>query len=438
MAVKFGGISRSSRIERRKIFIWLVGVVCLSILISLLVRLAVQFANPPAPSRLAFVQDIPLPSPLPDTYRTSKNPLAPGLAVLFDHFDFQAVDPVTHLLFIAHTGPNPDREQQVNPRFNPDTDTKTDGNIVVFNTTQKKIVGLLDIPQVTGIVVSSDLHKVYAADSNDDLIYAIDERTLKATSIQLQTNDSPDGLEYDQSDHLIFVSNPGAPANPNQSQVVDLKNQNETVINALTDKVIARIPLGIDGKWGDDVGHVRFDPGLHRAFVVVQQLPNPDDPNPNLLPPPGTARLVAFDPVTRRVITRLRLPKLCFTPHGLAIDLEQHIAFIACVDANPPSLVRVDLRTMKVFAEPPWPVQVKPDILALDRPLHLLYVGCAAGISLFKEDGRRLQWLGNYSFAVNTHTIAVNEVTHEIYLPIPRIGNRPVLRIVQYNPDGDG
>ncbi len=93
---------------------------------------------------------------------------------------------------------------------------------------------------------------------------------------------------------------------------------------------------------------------------------------------------------------------------------------------------------MKVFAEPPWPVEVKPDILALDRPLHLLYVGCAAGISLFKVDGRRLQWLGNYTFAVNTHTIAVNEVTHEVYLAIPRVGNRPVLRIMRYNPSGAG
>jgi hypothetical protein len=433
MTAKSGGTPLSTIMKRKKIFIWFVGVICSAILVTLVVRLFLQFITPPPPPQLLLVKDIPLPSALPDAYRTRQNPVAPGVATLFDHFDFQALDPNTHLLFIAHTGPSPDREQQVNPKFNPKTDASTDGNIVVFDTKQKKVVRVLNIPQVAGIVVAPDLHKIYAADSNDNILFSIDERTLEATPIQLEDNDSPDGLEYDESDHLIFVSDPGSPAQPDQSQVIDRKNQNETVINALTDKLIERIPLGVDGKWGDDVGHVQFDPGLHRIFVVVQQLPNPDDPNPNVLPPPGTARLVAIDPVTHGIITRLTLPNFCFIPHGLAIDVEQHIAFIACVDANPPSLVRVDLQTMKVFSEPPWPVQVKPDILAQDHTLHLLYVACGAGISVFKENGRTLKWLGNYSFSVSTHTIAVNEDTHEIYLPLPRLGNRPVLRIMRYN-----
>lgn len=433
MTRKSGGALQSRGMKRGRIFTWFVGVMCLGVLATLIVQLFLVFLTPPPSPQLLLVEDIPLPSALPDAYRSSQNPLATGVAALFDHFDFQALDPNTHLLYIAHTGPSPDREQQVNSKFNPKTDSKTDGNIVVFDTQQKRVVKVLDIPQVAGIVVAPDLHKVYAADANDNIVYSIDERGLKIIPIQLQDNDGPDALEYDQSDHLIFVSDPGSPAQPDQSQVIDRKNQNEAVIDALTDKVITRIPLGVDGKWGDDVGHVRFDSGLHRVFVVVQQLPNPDDPNPNALPPPGTARLVAIDLVTRHIITRLKLPDFCFTPHGLTIDVEQHIAFIACIDADPPSLLRVDLQTMKVFSESPWPVQVKPDILAQDRPLHLFYVACAAGISLFQEDGRTLKWLGNYSFGVNTHTIAVNEETHEIYLPLPRLGNRPVLRIMRYN-----
>jgi DNA-binding beta-propeller fold protein YncE len=208
------------------------------------------------------------------------------------------------------------------------------------------------------------------------------------------------------------------------------------VINALTDKVIARIPLGVDGKWGDDVGHVRYDPGVHRIFVAVQQLPNPDDPNPNLLPPAGTARLVAIDPVRDRVVTRLTLPDDCFTPHGLAIDPQHHIAFIACVDSDPPSIVRVDLQTMKVIAEPPSPVLLAPDMLAFDRASQLLYVGTAVGISVFKEHGRQLQWLGNYSLGHGNHTIAVDDVTHDLYAPVTRLGNRPVLRIMHYDAAG--
>lgn len=426
---------RSRGVTSMSILMWAVTGVCLAgLVVALIVRMAVQFTAPRLLPRLVFEQDIPLPGAFPDRYRTPQNPFAPGLAVPFDHFDFQALDPQTHLLFIAHSGPAPDREQQVNPHFNPDTDAETDGNIIVFDTRQDKVVGLLEIPQVAGVVVAADLHKVYAADANDSIIYVIDERTLKATPIHLQENDSPDGMTYDPLDHLVFVSNPGTPPNPD-TNIIDRANQNETVINELTGTVVTRIPLGIDGQWGDDVGHVKFDPGLHRIFVVVQQLADPNSPNPNLLPPPGTASLVAIDPITSHVIARLKLPDFCFTPHGLAIDTEQHIAFIACVDADPPSLVRVDLQTMKALPEPAWPVEGKPDIIALDRPLHLVYVACGAGISLFQEEGRNLKWLGNYTFGLNTHTIAVNEQTHEIYLPLVRVGNRPVLRIMRYNPN---
>jgi ABC transporter len=271
---------------------------------------------------------------------------------------------------------------------------------------------------------------------NDNIVFVINEATLSTAPIELHKNDSPDALAYDQTDHLVLVSVPGAPANPDESNVVDRKNQNLNLIDALTDKIIAIIPLGIDGQWGDDVGHVKFDPGLHRIFVVVQQLADPDSPKQNLLPPPGTAWLDEIDPLAHRVITRMKLPNTCITPHGMTIDTDQHIAFIACIDADPPGLYRVDLQTLRPFPERPWPLPLKPDMLVLDHPLHLLYVACGSGIALFKENGRSLQALGSYSYGVNTHSIAVNEETHEIYLPLVRVGGRPVLRIMRYNPAG--
>ncbi|MHB8595276.1 MAG: YncE family protein [Ktedonobacteraceae bacterium] len=412
-----------------KVFI---GACLISLLVSLIVRMVTEFTHPVLTARLTIEQDIPLPGAFPDAYRTSQNPLAPGVAVLFDHFDFMSLDTQTHLLFIAHSGPATDREQQVNPQFNPTTDAKYDGNVVVFNTVQKKVVGLLNIPQVAGIVVAQDLHKVYAADANDNIIYAIDEKTLRYSQITLQDNDSPDGVAYDQPDHLILVSDPGTPPTPD-SNIIERKNQNETIINALTDKVVARISLGVDGQWGDDVGHVRYDPGLHRAFVAVQQLTDPNSPNPNLLPPPGTAWLVEFDPVKHQIVTRMKLPATCITPHGMTIDTSLHLAFIACVDEDPSSLIRVDLQTMKPIAESPWPVPLKPDLVVLDNALHLVFVACGAGIAIFQEQGRAFKWLGSYNFGVNTHTIAINEQTQEIYLPLIKEGGRPVLRILRYN-----
>ncbi len=436
MVEKSRFILPSLRLDGARLVPWVAGILCVGLFVSLIARVTIQFATTPLPHRLLFEQDIPLPGPLTGAYRTSKDPLAPGLSLFFDHFDFQALDSQNHLLFLAHTGPSPDRMHQIRPSFDPDKDAKLDGNIVIFDTQKKKVVGLLDLPQVAGVTLAPDLHKVYASDANDNIVYSIDERTLKATPIELQPNDSPDAMAYDQADHLLFVSCPGVPSHPDQSNVIDRKNQNETVINTLTDKVVAVIPLGLDGKWGDDVGHVRFDPGLHRIYVVTQPSPDPDSPDPNVMPDPGTARLVEINPTTLRIVTRMLLPYNCFIPHGLAIDTEQHIAYVACIDTDPPSLYRVDLRTMQNFAEPPWPVPVKPDIITLDRPLHLVYVGCGAGIAIFQENGRAFKWLGSYTYGVSTHTIAVNEETHELYVPIPRIGGRAVLRIMRYDPNG--
>lgn len=422
--------------ERRspasRILVWLVGIICLSLVVFLSTRLAVQFYTTPPPHHLVLEQDIPLPGPFPPP--TGQSSLAPGRAERFDHFDFQTLDPKTHLLFIAHTGPSPDREVLINHNFNPDTDSKTDGNVLVFDTVQHKLLRVLPIPQVAGMVAAPDLGRVYAADANDSIIYAIDERTFQLTQIKLDIYDGPDAIEYDPVDHKIFVSDPGAPPNPDASMVTLLKNENVAVIDALTNKLITWVPLGLDGKWGDDVGHTRYDPASHLVYTVTLPLQDPD--SPNLLPAPPSY-LAIIDPVKNRLLKRIRLPDECLTPHGLVIDPRIEIAYIACIDSDPdPILVRVDLRTQKPIVEDYPTLGIKPDIVAIDFSQHLLYVGCATGVSIFHEDGRTQEKIGTFSIGVNTHTVAINQQTHEIYLPLPSLGGRPTLRIMTYNANG--
>jgi DNA-binding beta-propeller fold protein YncE len=409
---------------------WGFYLVCVLLPVVALWQIGHQMLNPPPPQPLMMVRDIALPSPFPDARRTAQNPFAPGAALLFDHFDFQALDSARHLLFIAHSGPSPDREQQINPHFDQNTDAKTDGNVIVFDTKQQKVVHLLPIPQVAGVVLAPDLNKVYAADSNDNIIYAIDENTFQTKQIVLQDNDSPDAITYDQIDHLILVSDPGTPADPDKTNVIVRKNQNETLIDAITDQVLGRVMLGLDGKWGDDVGHVKYDPGLQRAFVTTQQLADPDSMDPNLLPPAGKSWLVEIDPRTRSMTGRITLPNFCITPHGLAIDSVSQIAFVACVDSTPATLVRIDLQRMQVIQEKAPAVEANPDMLVIDTKLHVLYVAAEAGISIFEEKGQDFRWLGNYTFGVSVHSLIVDEETHDLYLPLPRMGGRAVLRIL--------
>ncbi|HLI07073.1 MAG TPA: hypothetical protein VKV40_10950 [Ktedonobacteraceae bacterium] len=423
---------RERHLQVSRVLVWLVGVVSVALVVFLSARLALQFYTTPPLHHLVLEQDIPLPGPFPPP--SGQSPLAPGRAERFDHFDFQALDPKTHLLFIAHSGPAPDREVLINHTFNPETDSKTDGNVLVFDTVRHKLLRVLPIPQVAGMVAAPDLGRVYAADANDSIIYTINERTFQLTQIKLDINDGPDAIEYDPLDHKIFVSDPGAPPEPDVSMVTLLKNENVAVIDALTNKLITWVPLGLDGKWGDDVGHTRYDPTSHLVYTVTLPLQDPD--SPNLLPAPPSY-LAVIDPVTNRLLKRIRLPDACLTPHGLVIDPRIEIAYMACIDSNPvPILVRVDLRTQKPIVEDYPTLAIKPDILAMDYSRHLLFVGCAAAITVFQEQGRALKKIGEFQVGGNTHTVAVNQQTHEIYLPVPSIGGRPTLRIMTYDSNG--
>ncbi|HEX6542288.1 MAG TPA: hypothetical protein VF040_11080 [Ktedonobacterales bacterium] len=445
---------RRRRVQTRDIVTWLAGILSFALLVYVMVGIARQIIAAPPALRLVLVHDIPLPSGLGASSAGTRDPLAPGVEVPFDRFDFQAYDPQIHRLFIAHTGPNPDRLTLAQIKFDP----ATDGHIIVFDTLQQRVVGRVNIPHVSGITVAGDSGKVYASDADDNIVYAIDEKTLAAKPIELNENESPDAISYDPRDHRIFVSNPGTPANPDKSANVDRKNQNVVVIDTTTDQVVAKINIGNlprlpeehvptlkDSQiptFGYDLGHSKYDNVQHRVFVVTQVLPDADSPNPNILPPLGAAELMAIDPVSAEVVQRLLLPATCLTPHGMALDTEQEIAFISCVEVDSsrgigPNLVRVDLRAMTVIPADPRQMRLAPvpDIVVIDHTVHVLLVGCRGGISVFDERAGSFHKLNDYQPGKNTHSIALDEESQYIYMPMV-VGGRPVLRVVRYNPHG--
>jgi len=409
---------------------WLLVLISLTLLLFLIVSEVIRFSTPIPLHRLQLVQDIPLPDALPDPHRTSQNPFAAGQAERFDHFDFQSLDPVTHLLFIVHSGPNPDKEAAI--LHNPNFDAQTDGNVIVFNTQLNKVVGLVDVPQGSGILVAQNVGKVFVSDAADSIIYVVDEHSPFhiIAKVQLDPLDGPDAIEYDPVDHRIFVADPGSPGDPDNANTA-LKNQNVAVIDAITNKLITKIPFGLHPPFGDDVGHIQFDPVTQRVFVTTLPL---HDQNSNLLATPPSF-LAVIDPVTLKVVSRIQLPDACLGPHGVVIDVQQREAFVACVDSQ--NLARVDLQTMQSFPGSLLPVAFNPDIVRLDHPMHLLFIGCAGGISIFDESGRRLEKLGDYFLGGGSHhTVSIDEATQLIYLPQPSIGDRPILRVIKYVPNG--
>jgi len=491
MALQTQDPPQAKRSGIRRGFTLITGIVCFGLLGYLLFQIVHQFVVPPPAHRLIQIQDIPLPSGLPSPAEekllasgTDPKALTPGVAQDFDGFDFQAYDKDLNLLFVAHTGPNPDLLLMAHADFNSTRDGPFDGHIIVINTLTNTIVGRVNVPQVAGMVYVNDpshgLDKVFAADAQDGSIADIDPHTLKVTStIQLQENESPDAMIYDPADGRLFVSDPGTPVNPDVDMNADKKNENVAVIDAVNDKLIQYINLGnidlIAGenvrpadmlplipdtspghsgkfipKFGHDVGHIQFDNGF--IYLTSQVLPDGNNMDPFFLPPAGTGELFQIDPVKMQVINEIDLPVTCSTPHGFAIDASQHTGYIACTDVAPTSsgrnlfenLVRVDLSdptTMKVIKTDPSTTRLQggADIVRIDQNsslnIDILFVACQAGISIFDITPGKFHKLGDEIIGKGTHTIAIDTKTQTVYLPII-IGGRPVLRVARYDPNG--
>jgi YVTN family beta-propeller protein len=289
-------------------------------------------------------------------------------------FDYQSLDPQARLLYIAHSGANA---------------------VIVFNIASRTVVkNIAGINHVHGILAVPELKRVYATDSDDNLVYVISEQTQSViTTIPLDSGDGPDGLAYDPATFEVYVSSE--------------TGHNDAVINTRTDTLVAEIPLG------GEAGNTQYDLVSHHIFVDVQTLD----------------RLVEINPETRRVVASYPVPG-CDHDHGLNIDSPQRLAFISCDGNN--MLYVMDMLSMKVVAQ--QSVGASPDVLALDGRRHYLYVASESGVvSVFDEEGRTLQKEGEGYVADEAHSIAVDQQSHDVFLPLQNVNNNPVLRIALFS-----
>jgi DNA-binding beta-propeller fold protein YncE len=186
--------------------------------------------------------------------------------------------------------------------------------------------------------------------------------------------------------------------------VSDEFGKTQTVVDAQTNKRIATIPLG------GEVGNTRYDPTSKHIFVNVQ----------------STSELVEIDPATDKIVDRIPVPGADGN-HGLFIEPTVRLAFIACEGND--KLIVMDLRTKKMVSE--FAVPGKPDVLAYDAGLGLLYVASESETVYVFKVGQRVTKVGEEKIGSNAHTVAVDPETHEVYLPLKPTGKPPVLRIMR-------
>ena len=289
-------------------------------------------------------------------------------------FDYASLDAERGLLFVAHLGASEIVEIDVHA-----------GSIV------RVIHG---VEQVHGVLVVPQRRRVYATATAANTMVVLDEDT-GAQIQQAPTGDYPDGLAFDPIHAAVWTTNE--------------TGGSETVIDADSGQVRGTVQL--DG----EAGNVAYDPQGRQMLAAVQ-----------------TRNEVAVIDLARLSVTRhVPLPG-CDHPHGLTLDPEHRLAFVAC-DANA-TLLTIDLTTWAVAAT--QRVGDNPDVLAFDPAPGRLYVAAESGwLTILDEHDRTLTVAGRSHLADGAHVVAVDPTTHRSYYPIPHgTAGHPSLLIYQPTP----
>jgi len=288
-------------------------------------------------------------------------------------FDYESYDPARHLLFIAHLGQS---------------------EILVFDARAQRVIKTIGgARHVHGVLAIPELGRVYASATGTDEVVAIDVERLTEVA-RMPGGSYPDGMAYAPPAGKLYVS--------------DETGATETVIDVRSNRRIATIPLG------GEAGNTQYDAVSRHIFVNVQ----------------SRRQLVQIDPAADQVIARFDLPGAKGN-HGLLIEPDLRLAFIACEDND--RLLVFDLATRQVRGS--FEVGSGPDVLAYDAGLGLIYVASESGnLSMFKLVAGRVEKLADGLLAPNAHVVAVDPETHLVYFPIKNLGGRPMLRIMRPAP----
>lgn len=291
----------------------------------------------------------------------------PGPAV---RFDYQNVDTAAGRLYAAHMNA---------------------GTLLVVDVRAGRVVAdLSGFPSVHGVIAVPREGKVFASATGDREVAVVDATTLE-TVARLGPIGYADGLAYAPDARRVFVSD-------------ESRAGLELVVDAVADTVVGSVELG------GEAGNTIWDPVTGRILVAVQT----------------RGEIVAIDPATMMIVERYPVAG-SERPHGLAVDPVRELLFVA--DEEGAELFVLDLSSMRVLER--HEVGGGPDVLAVDPGLGLLYVACEAGVvNVFKTGGQALTSLGELRIP-RAHTVAVDASTHLVYLPIERLGGRPVLEVYQ-------
>ena len=288
-------------------------------------------------------------------------------------FDYLTIDDDGRYLFSAHLGAG----------LLYVIDLRT--NVVV-----KTIAG---VPGIEGVAYISEGRKVYTSNWHENKIGIVD-LTRMAVIKKLPTADKPDGIAYAGPFHKAYVS--------------DERGKAEAVVDVREDRIVKTL------KFDSETGVPRYDPVARKVYVNLQ------DQNV----------LAVIDPASDTVIGQYPVSG-CVGNHGMALDPERQLAFLACEGND--VLTVFDLDTRRPVAH--LPMAKGADVVEYDPGLRRIYVACSSGfISVFQvDDPQHVRKIEDFPVERKVHSLAVDVNTHRVYAPEEEEQGRPVARMVVFD-----
>jgi YVTN family beta-propeller protein len=248
--------------------------------------------------------------------------------------------------------------------------------VQVVNEVSGKLVATISgMKGVHGIAIVSDLNKGYISSGKDTMITVFDTKTFKIITRFSSSGLGPDAIFYDPFSKKVFTCNG--------------KSKNVSVIDPVTDKIVATIAL--DGKPESGVSNGKGSVYVNfEAESKICEINSSSFTVENVWPlAPGEE------------------------PTGLALDNLSHRLFSACHNKL---LVIVDAETGKIIST--VPIGEKVDGAAFDPELKCIYTSNGEGTMTIIEEGNKdsFEVLENMATQAGAKTITVNRKTHHIYM----------------------
>ena len=268
-------------------------------------------------------------------------------------WDYLAVDPPAHRLYVTR----PDRVQ-------------------VLDTEKGTLLGeVRGLDGGHGVALAPEFNRGFASSGKSGTVVAFDLQTLQPVGEPVAVGKKPDAIIYDPASKHVFAFDGGS--------------DEASVIDAVTAKVVATIPLG---------GAPEFAAADGKGTVFV----NLEDKSETL----------ALDAQKNTVIHRWPLAP-GDSPSGLALDAVSNRLFAGCHNER---MVVLDAASGAVLATPAIGQGV--DACAFDPGIGFAFASCGDGtLTVVKEESAS-------AFAVveklvtkkGARTMALDPVTHAVYL----------------------